>query len=515
MKKEKIFSKFNISNFNNDLEEVLSFKPFSENVKNNILNMIYKIEEAYNDYKKVKIEAPNKKEFLENILKIVKENCNEIHILPTNKLQEKQYIIDYERGSIKVSSNYVWILYSIFKIVEYKRIFSNNELDITQNKPIYDFLKLGYNLNKIEVIRDFNGWSWISSLNEIKDINVNLIYQNLQLLIGNKFMENYYQNIITNENEFLIILKNELQKKYNKEIAENIIDLFTKISIIEISNIDEEYRENILKIKQQKFEEYSLMDNKREYLQSMSLIKKNNIEKIKNIDKLINNPDLLKQEYKSRNSLLKNSEKIFSVSCLVEILNQERQEALEKITDINNLMDPKKFIRKKLELENDVNKLAIDKKNSDEYIIEFQKLFIRCLKKNIEICSEKADIIDTFYKVRYYINCLIDRDKYIKDAFEIKEEIIKLKENIAKKLIENNLIFDFSSNKDLKEKILINILDTRIINLQAIYIILKKDKKEVEIEVYDEDELYKVYNIEIKENESEEIKLGKKIKLFL
>ena len=42
--------------------------------------MLYKVDNAYNDYQTVKREVPYKEEFLENILKIVKINCKEIEI---------------------------------------------------------------------------------------------------------------------------------------------------------------------------------------------------------------------------------------------------------------------------------------------------------------------------------------------------------------------------------------------------------------------------------------------------
>ena len=55
MAKEDIFSKIStIGNYNNELERVLEKKAFSEDVKNLLLNMLYKIENAYPDYEMVK-----------------------------------------------------------------------------------------------------------------------------------------------------------------------------------------------------------------------------------------------------------------------------------------------------------------------------------------------------------------------------------------------------------------------------------------------------------------------------
>jgi len=387
-------------------------------------------------------------------------------------------------------------------------------VDITQDKPICELLSLGYIINNVEVIRDFNGWSWINSLEE-ENLKINLAYQNLQLLLSNKFMENYVQNVITLNDDFIKILQNELEKKYNKEISQEIVNTFRIIAIIEIANIDEDYKKKVLELKDETLQQYNLMENKKEYLKGISYIKKQNIEIIKNIDKLINNTELLKAEYSRRNSRLKNSEKIFSVSCLVDILNNERKEALEKIAEINTLMDPKTYVAKKEVLQEIIDESSVDNNNNDEYIIELQKLFINCYIKEIELVTEKTEIINMLYKIRYYINILFCKGKYVKDVVELKDEIRILKEKVIQKLLENKLVFEFSDNLELNKKILINIMDTRIINLQKIYIQLKKENEKMQIEIYDEDELYKVKEIEFKDLDTKNLRLNKKIKVFI
>ena len=122
MKKEKVFSKFNTRIYNNELEEILSYKPFSENVKNNILNMIYKIEEAYGDYATVKIEVQNEKDFLEKVLKSIKEYCKIIKISTSAEMKEEKCIIDYHNKSIEVLPDNNWLLYAILKILKEKSL---------------------------------------------------------------------------------------------------------------------------------------------------------------------------------------------------------------------------------------------------------------------------------------------------------------------------------------------------------------------------------------------------------
>ena len=68
MAKEDIFSKINLKDYNNILENILEQKDFSEDTKNLLLSMLYKIEMAYNDYEKVKQNVETKEEFLTNII---------------------------------------------------------------------------------------------------------------------------------------------------------------------------------------------------------------------------------------------------------------------------------------------------------------------------------------------------------------------------------------------------------------------------------------------------------------
>ena len=52
MKSKNIFN--NLKDYNNELEKVLEGKSFSQEVKNLLLSMLYKVEISYADYKKNK-----------------------------------------------------------------------------------------------------------------------------------------------------------------------------------------------------------------------------------------------------------------------------------------------------------------------------------------------------------------------------------------------------------------------------------------------------------------------------
>lgn len=158
-----IFSKI-IKDYNNELEIILEKKAFSSDVKNLLLSMLYKIENAYEDYKKVKVNVCEKKQFVEEILETIKEKCDEIEIIkPMTEEGKELYennincIVDKENKKIKTFQNEKSILDAILQMRQ-QDIELNEKYELIE-KPIKELLKIGNNMNSLEVIRDFNGWS--------------------------------------------------------------------------------------------------------------------------------------------------------------------------------------------------------------------------------------------------------------------------------------------------------------------------------------------------------------------
>ena len=81
MGKEELFSKLNIKDYSKELEKVLDQKDFKEDTKNLLLDILYKIDVTYSDYNKVKIETLTKKEIIEELIGIVRDECKQIEII--------------------------------------------------------------------------------------------------------------------------------------------------------------------------------------------------------------------------------------------------------------------------------------------------------------------------------------------------------------------------------------------------------------------------------------------------
>lgn len=496
MDKNKILSKLNINikDYNNELEKILENKLFSYDVKNLLLSMLYKIENAYKDYEIVKVEVPSKKEYIENLLRIIKEKCLKIFIVKVGteefeKLERKgsTYAIDRKNGEIICIQNELVILTAILKIdqSDLQIEMLNRYLEL----PLNTLLNVGQLDSYVEVIRDFNGWSWDIVTNDMNDIEYNYIYQTALLLNGKD---------------------NVNSDKYDK-----IHKLISKMAIEKYisDKKNKEYIKKFEEIKKEKSESLELFQNKKEFLNNITEEKKNAMKQIEKIDRILNNNELLKKEYYSRNEKLPNKEKIFSVSYLVEILIKERVDLIEKIEEYNKIILPKEFIsqKEKLEEENEfLNsvKARFDKKDIIELSIEFLHIVKKIVNKIDE--EDKSKLINWIYKIRYYRYLPISKNENIKDIKELDfefEELIKL---IIKKAQELKIWDTFSEDENVTYRILKEIFDSKIIYLQNVNIGCNYENKTLYVDFYDDTVIENSIKID-----TDKVKIKKKIKLFI
>lgn len=546
-----IFSKI-VKDYNNELEEILEKKAFSEDVKNLLLSMLYKIENSYEDYKKTKVNVCTKKQFVKEILETIKNNCNEIEIVkPLTEEGKKFYdeqidcIVDKENGKIKTFQNEKSILDAILKIRQ-QEINILEEYDLYK-EPIIEMLSIGNSMNSLEVIRDFNGWSWDITIKNYKEEIYNKIYQLITILLGNKELDTWLNNRKTEEqeevpsnvilsskyNESFGITKEEIQGErkdylkelilkfeelYGEELTKTFIEELVKILIIVCSKYNKEYRNKIEEKINELEEKYEKMNDNKVYLESLSKEKREINKKIKEIDTILTDEKTLKEEYQKRNEKLPNKEKIFSVSHLRLMLEKQRNNYLEEIKRINKNMEPKEFVKAKSELEKnilfykDIKIEDLSKKNIDRLQTKLEEKFLKCFTKKIERAEEKKQIEDLIYEIRYYklilpsINLANANSKYNKTLEKVEKQLIQ-------KSCEEKVLVRFSEDEELNYKILKNILETKIIDIDQIVYVVKYNKGILTINIYDGNIEDTQVKIEIKEKSELSVKLNKKIKL--
>lgn len=510
-KKSNFLTKIVKKDYNNKLEEVLSKKNFDEEVKNLLLSMFYKIENGYKDYKEVKRETFDKKEYIEKLINIIDKDCNEITFIPMNT--EDKEVVDSKNKVIKCLPIENKILYCLAKIQ--KRNIVVKYIDKNIEEAFSAMLNIGNNINIVEPLRDFNGFSWNIITKDIEDINYNLLYQNMIFLINNKFVDkwvNNYEPLV----DYFDLFQSEIEKRYGKKAASSITKNLVRISLKLMARNNEEFKEKIEE-KSQKIEEEKVdISDKIKYLDKISTQKKDAEKEIKRLDKIINDKNLLVDEYETRNEKLPLEKKIFSIRVLKNNLKEEREDLLNQIEDYNKLMIPKNFLEMKKITEKKYEYFKdIDDSNFEKEMISLQKEIIKCMYLDTQKETEKENLVNLIYKYRYYNLLPKEKNKNIYQTKELKRAnnklLVALIEKAIKMKVINEIVQIEDQNKELTEKLLLS----NIIRLQDINIKITKEKESLYMTIYDEE--IEDSKIELKNIKKEDlkIKLGKKTKLFI
>jgi len=340
--KEDFFSRF--KDYNKELERILENKDFSKDVKNLLLSMFYKLEISYNDYFIVKRNCKTKEEYLQNILENIKAS-NSIELVQTNDeeferiKQNGLYEIDLKLRKIKVLPNEISILSALLELNNFE-IHLRERYNLIRNSMPY-LLNMAYDMENIEVIRDFNAWSWNTLVQEIKDVNINLVYQNLKIALNTNIFSKAEENDIDVVEQIEKILFN----LYNKEIAEKFLELIFKISIMIYIEHSSNEKKRLQEEKQILETDLSEIKDKKLYVENVIEKKKKFTNELRKIDLTINNRELLLAEYEKRNEAAPEYNKIFNLSHLVEKLQRERQKILNKIELCNRKVEPQTYLK--------------------------------------------------------------------------------------------------------------------------------------------------------------------------
>ena len=486
-KNDSIFSRLTPTNKKIDieLEEILDSKGFNEEVQSLILSMFYKINNAYPDYYIVKRQMPSKEAFNKYITNIIKNKCTEIEIIKAkgNK-SEKSYKTDIEKGKIQCIENEDVLLASLFELIKVEA-----NLDDLIGIAYAIFLKHGNSLNSQEVLRAFNGWSWQDTINSSYDIQINLVFQNLLLLLNFEKLQE-----IINSKSPIYQTKKSLEEIYGIELGSDVIKYILAISSIIKANRNKEYRAKFEKYINVLNNELKKMDNKDELIAYTTDKRKQITAEIGEIDKKLNNIEYLKKDFEERNKNLEKNKKIFSISALVEMYETKRKELLKEMKEYSNLVEPNNYLSKKEELKDNIGifeKVDFTKEekiNIEKIIIEFQKIFLKCFKERIVQCKEKKDIVNLIFNFRYYYFLNYKKSSKICNSKILEQNLLDTFDKLVLKAIELKVIDKFSNDNNSNIQIIKNIFTNEIINLENIIIQINdfdEEKNMYTIQYYD------------------------------
>ena len=554
MSKEDIFSKIQIVDYNNVLENVLEGKDFSVDVKNLLLDMFYKIENGYEDYKTIKVNVASKKIFLKKIVEIIQNKCKKIELIKpmseeSKELEDKKanYLIDKEKGIIKVYHNERMVLEALISL-------NQNEITLDDQYQLYEkaitsILLTGDVISNSEVIRDFDGWSWGITPSQIINKNVNIIYQNMLILLGNSFLQKWItgndeidevdipnneilrskynsdfglttEEILKDQKiDYIKLVKDRIEERCGEENTEKFMDALIKAIIVVGCNASKKQKLRVLKEIKKVSDELEKMQDNRKYLESLSAKKRRLSIKIGEIDKILSDENFLKKDYEERNAKLENKDKIFSVSHLVLMYKKSRKEYVTALEKCNKMMQPREFVENKAELErrkkffDSLNIVEGERTRESKFIENLEVEFLNCILYIAMKTENKFEIEDLLYDLRYFEHIPYTTGNLGKIK-KLNKQITELEEIIISKACNIKILTQFTDNKELNYQILRNVFDSKIANLSSTLYELQYQKNILKIKIYDTNVEDTIVEVEVKEKTELKVKLNKKIKVF-
>lgn len=507
-----MLEKFIKKDKNEELEKILEEKKIEEHAKNLLQGILYKIEVSYKDYKKAKAIKTTEREYIEELLRDIQRNCNKINIIkPSETIGDKKVQAGLEKKQYYINNDEIYVypietklLYAIEKISNNKKIV-NQKYGIT-SITLSEMINTGKCIDRIEVLKDFNGWSWTTIKSEMENITANLIYQTLQILLSKEFMNSWNADtdgII----DYVAIMKKELTQKYDEQTATEIIHLLNQISIInyaEESKANKEYLKTELEKIEQKIQEY---EDKKSYINKYTEMKKQATKEIVEIEKILSQESKLKQEYDKRNEGVAIDQKIFSVRVLKQQLIDKKNMLLAEIEESNYYLNPENYISEKEETYKQKELLEVydyTKIKKHQLVVQLETIVLNCFEKEIET-SDEEKLIQLIYQFRYFMLIPFNNNQNVKDIAKLKKTTQHIEQQLISKAIASKVITRIPS------EITDNLLKTRIVNLEELYFKITKEEEEYYVQIFDENISEEKFKIEPAESK---IKLNKKIKIF-
>lgn len=491
---------------NEELEKVLEEKMIDEQAKNLLQGILYKIEVSYKDYKKVKVINESEKKYVEQLILNIKKNCKSIKVIKlSQKIEDdeiqkilkkyKFYIKDNEILSYPIEKK---LLYAIEKLSNNYKILNNKYGDATI--AVSDFINLGKDMDRIEVLRDFNGWSWTTIKQEIENIDANFVFQAFQILFGKEFMDQWCQDkdgII----DYFEVMSEEFCNKFGKERINKLKELLIQLAIINDIKESNEFAEYIQKKKMNLEKDIKYYDNTKENVERITRHKKQLTKQLKEIEKILNQKEKLQLEYQKQ-------EKIFNINMLKQQLNSEKQKILAQIEEDNYILNPQNYLAEKEKLIKQKEFLEIslfDEDKRKSLLMEFIKIWLQCFNLSINSCENPDEVLKLIYQFRYFMFLPYDLNRNLKDVEQLNEETKKTEILLFKKAIQKKIV------SNMPFEIITHLFETRIIGLNELYYKIIVENEKYFVQIFDDnisEEKFEIIPVE-------KMKINKKIKIFI
>ena len=531
-----------------EIEKTLEKKGITNEIKSLVMDTLFKIEETYPNYKRIKVDVLEKRDYIREIVVALKKVDN-IYIM---NMQEKDILkcvtdtkIDKNaRGyyDIQIYHNNLSLLYALQTII-------NEEYGINEQACSSAFdkiLKIGGIYSNIEILRDFSGWNW--NRNKIKNFNIyyDIIYKNLLLILGiDKMIE------LKKTRQCIHFMKKYLLKKYKNDNVEKLMEILKEIVFVMSS---EEEKKLEIEANKKIIDMYMAMKDIKKFMQKVNEEKKKNNKLIAEYDKILNSHNVLEREYneylkaieKSKNEDSSNGS--LNIDSIIDILDIEEDNIgkidkeeiknielfsiqifekrkkiynknleLSKIGNPENYVEHKRILEEKIKYILDYEKVKGDAKKEEELLenlmIEYQKIVYDMLEDRIEAIYTNEEVIDEIYRQRYirYQNVL--KDKYIYQISDLYQKMDKILHLIVAKAMKFDVLERVSEEENTNYAAVSPALKTEVLSLEEVKVAIYTGKKTL-LCIYDGNVLIKEIELFDVDPKLISIPTKKKIKLF-
>ena len=531
-----------------EVEKVLEKKKITNEIKSLVMDTLFKIEETYPNYKRVKVDVLEKKEYINQIIRALKmvENIEVMYMQEKDVLKcvTKTMVDKNENGyyDITIYQNNLSLLYALQTIIHEE--YGGNE--IACSDTFTTILKYGGIYSDIEILRDFSGWNW--NRNSIKNINIyhDIIYKNLLLILGiDKIIE------LKKTKQCIYFMKKYLLKKYKNKNVEKLIDIIKEIIFVMGS---EEERKIELEANKKIIDMYMAMKDIRKFTQTINEEKKKNNKLLAKYDKILNSHKVLEREYEE---YLKNIEEkegkpsktSLNLDKMLDALESNEEENIGKIEkletedierfsieifekrkkiynknlELSKIGNPENYVQHKKLLEDKIRhilnyeKVKGNSKKEEELlenlVLEFQKIVYDMLEDRIEVLYTNEEVIDEIYRQRYIRYQNVSKDKHIYQISDLYQKMDKILHLIVDKAMKFEVLEKVSEEKNTNYAAVSPALKTEILFLEDVKISIYTGKTTL-LCIYDGNVLIKEIELFDVDPKLISIPTKKKIKLF-
>lgn len=464
------------------VEDILELKGFSLEIRNLILSVMYKLEENYEVYKQVKVEVVPFTEYQEYIIEALKK-VKYLEIIENDIRNIYETIpktrVDINKGEVYVCENELSVLHGLLLLN--KRYFNEKE-DCIAKEPLKKVLIQGSIQEDLEILRDFKAWSWNKMYYNGFDIYSEIIYQNINAIMGKTFMKKWQTS--KTETGFTDQMLEYIETLVGKEKGAKFLASFRKILYIlatdsEKKNIESKI-DNTLKT-------VNLMQNSVEFLSYIEKEKKRINKRLKELDKILNDNKLLEKTHdvlieKKYNKLINeietetksnNKNKIISIDEYNQELKVEREAILKQLKEYNYLQVPENFMSYKKKLENSIS-YVLGSQDIFKEIVKWQNIVYDIIYEKVLKIEDKDEILRQIYLLRYLRYIKFGEHSFVYNMATLHQKMDKILNVLVEKATKLNILNVFSDEKNTNYAIVSPALKTNIIDFSDIKLQLFK-----------------------------------------